>query len=484
MKQACSICRNQSAVVLLLVLLFCWGCDVRVRKNDGPDVPLRRSDFSVIQSNATPELSAPEPRRSGWQISLLRRGDFSRATYEFEELNSLVAQYAQNAKPGLQVLMETEPESALAVLTSFISDHPDSGFAYLVRGELHLKMADFDSAITDITTAIHLFSDEFLTNNLSLRAVVYGLRGQAFLRTGELDRAVRDLNEAIQSDAEDGSLYYDRAVTYQRLEDYQHAINDYDTAIGLNASDASLYFGRGTVFYHLREFERAIDDLTKAISLQPTNPAAYYNRAYALMDSGDAQRAIVDMDKAIQLAPNDPDFYVARAHIYTVTFKFEEAINDYGRAIELEPDSPVYCRARAHLLDEVGRWQEARSDYLTLLRRTPLDPEADSDFAWLLSTCPDESIRDGKKAVMLATQACEVSGWTNLTYIGTLAAACAELGDFENAVHYQEKVVSAPGETERVRKEELRRLKLFERHEPYREERPGGRKNGSHESEE
>jgi hypothetical protein len=44
-----------------------------------------------------------------------------------------------------------------------------------------------------------------------------------------------------------------------------------------------------------------------------------------------------------------------------------------------------------------------------------------------------EKVRDGPVAVTLATRACELSNWTDGEFVLTLAAAHAEVGDFEKA---------------------------------------------------
>ena len=55
------------------------------------------------------------------------------------------------------------------------------------------------------------------------------------------------------------------------------------------------------------------------------------------------------------------------------------------------------------------------------------------------ATCPEEKHRNGQQAVEYATKACELTAWKNAPYLGTLAAAYAEAGDFAKAVQFLDK---------------------------------------------
>jgi hypothetical protein len=83
---------------------------------------------------------------------------------------------------------------------------------------------------------------------------------------------------------------------------------------------------------------------------------------------------------------------------------------------------------------------------------------------------PDAAHRDGQKAVDLATKACELTDWETAAYIGTLAAACAEAGRWDDAVKRQEKALA---DAELVKEDGpamKQRLTLFREKKPYREE--------------
>ena len=75
-------------------------------------------------------------------------------------------------------------------------------------------------------------------------------------------------------------------------------------------------------------------------------------------------------------------------------------------------------------------------------------------------------IRDGGEALGLAKSLVGESGPRNHTSFDTMAAACAELGDFDAAVRWQRRAIrDCPDE---VRAEYEARLRLYESQTPYR----------------
>ena len=75
--------------------------------------------------------------------------------------------------------------------------------------------------------------------------------------------------------------------------------------------------------------------------------------------------------------------------------------------------------------------------------RSPLLP---NNLAWMFATDPDSQYRDGAEAVRLASGLCEglsflASCRQTYNYVDTLAAAYAEMGDWEKAVATEEKAI-------------------------------------------
>jgi tetratricopeptide (TPR) repeat protein len=91
------------------------------------------------------------------------------------------------------------------------------------------------------------------------------------------------------------------------------------------------------------------------------------------------------------------------------------------------------------------------------------NPAVLNEFAWFLATCPDQSQRNGKQAVQYAAKACELTEWKIANYIGTLAAAYAETGDFDTAMKYQKQVKEIP-DADYSRREQMEKIIEVDRH--------------------
>ncbi len=102
---------------------------------------------------------------------------------------------------------------------------------------------------------------------------------------------------------------------------------------------------------------------------------------------------------------------------------------------------------------------------------TPLSPESSNNLAWSLATNFDPKSRDGVRAVKLAEDACQRTSFEKTMLVGTLAAAYAEAGRFENAVATAQMACALAvthGETNLLsRNQEL--LQLYQNRQPYHE---------------
>jgi len=93
----------------------------------------------------------------------------------------------------------------------------------------------------------------------------------------------------------------------------------------------------------------------------------------------------------------------------------------------------------AMVLRQAGQTREAVARLRQAIKLEPNASEALNNLAWLLATSPDDGLRNGVEAVQLAEQACRLTNYQDLVPLGTLSAAYAEAGRFEEAIATAQK---------------------------------------------
>lgn len=108
-------------------------------------------------------------------------------------------------------------------------------------------------------------------------------------------------------------------------------------------------------------------------------------------------------------------------------------------------------------------------DYGEAIQIDPNYVTAYGSLAWLLATCPTEKIRDGRRAIKMATTACELTDWKSGLELAILAAAYAQASQFGEASRYQTQALEDPAYRGRAGDEFRRRLELYKQKQPLRQ---------------
>jgi hypothetical protein len=95
-------------------------------------------------------------------------------------------------------------------------------------------------------------------------------------------------------------------------------------------------------------------------------------------------------------------------------------------------------------------------------------PPTWNSFAWMLATSTNVSLRHGALAVEFAKKAVTATRRTDAKFLDTLAAADAELGDFDQAIAIQNEAIAVEKDT-KAKQDYAARLQLYEARKPYRE---------------
>jgi Flp pilus assembly protein TadD len=199
----------------------------------------------------------------------------------------------------------------------------------------------------------------------------------------------------------------------------------------------------GTSLMERGQLDDAFSYFQRALAIRSRSEHSHYNLSLALIhDSvgnvlarkGRLDEAIGHFRQAIEFRPDYPD---AHYNLGTLLFRMHDldgAIAEWRTTLSLHPNDPGTNANLGNALVQKGLLREAATHYEVALRSEPDSPVALNNLAWLLSTGPDDSLRNGAWAVELARNLNRVSKQNNPFFIRTLAAAYAEAGQFDAAV--------------------------------------------------
>lgn len=266
----------------------------------------------------------------------------------------------------------------------------------------------------------------------SLSAWALNRRGQTRADEGQADLALADFGAALDSSPENWRAMHNRAVTFAQ---------------------------RGG-------FAESFDDLCRVIQLNPKFAKAYANRATLYVQAGDLEHALGDYDAALAIDGELLAALVGRGRVCHLLGRLEDALASMDTAVKLAPqDADIVC-SRADLLADLGRYEDALLDYAQAIDLNKKFEHAYRNGAWLLATCPDDSIRDVEGALAGAQAALDCGYGERHAALDTMAAALANAGRFDEAVGtIQQAIEIAP---EDVQAAYQARQQLYESGQPFR----------------
>ena len=250
---------------------------------------------------------------------------------------------------------------------------------------------------------------------------------------------------------------------------FERDIAFYTEAIRTDPMNPGLYRARGKAGYLARHYDRAILDFGVAIQLRPTDGPSYAARALCWCEKGDFGKAVDDCNEAVRVGPQTSRMLFGRAWVWLRMARFDQALADLTEAIRLEPTLGPAYELRGYAWARKGGFAKSVADYEEAARLDPSNLAACNSAAWMRATCPVDSVRNGKKAVELAVRACVLTGWKEGSRLDTLAAAYAELGEFDGAVKWQEAAISGYQDPI-ARARACERLALYRSRRPFRNE--------------
>ena len=321
-------------------------------------------------------------------------------------------------------------EKVLGILKEAAEIDPESAIPGALKAQIFLQQKELEKAIEAATQSIELDKR---------RPVGYRLRAAALAEKGDLDGALKDANKLMKLDLMEG--YQLRSQLFIQKGEYAKAIDDISAMSAANPKNEAMQQQLARLYNADLRPEEAIKIYTRLL------------RDNLLPEKGDQPAAVrrLIMVKRAELLSN-------RGSARLSTGEHAKAVVDYQESLEL--------------FDEF---------LAAIPESVPNKPTRDSgllnNFAWLLSTTPEDDLRDGERAIKLATESAELTDFEAPHILSTVAAAYAETGDFKSAIEWINKGLEAnkvAGAKEGANQEGIKRQEksLLDELEFYKEEKP------------
>ncbi|MGI9456601.1 MAG: tetratricopeptide repeat protein [Aeoliella sp.] len=409
------------------------------------------------------------------RLQQLPGGDAKAATEAFTTVID-----AEDVSPQLQAEAyarraagQTDEQAQLADLNKAVEIDGDSIEYRLLRARHYFATKQYETCLADVDDVLEIKSDNFATHEL--RALV-------LLALDRQEEALASFDRATELSPEAVSPYLRRAELYGNLGDLDQAIKQATEAIELRSENPIGYLMRADLYLRNEQPKPALEDAEKALELRPGLVQAYLLKARAYDIEGDTRKALLQLEELAEALPPQAELNLQIA-LYALQLEMpRRAIDALNRALNVEPENALLLRFRGDARLNIGQHREAIADYELALGLEPEDSGILNNLAWTLATSPNDEVRDGKRAIELATKACELTENKEAHIISTLAAAYAESGDFEKAKEWSQKAVDLDDEenSDQISEE----LASYEAGKPWRESQQldAGEREGAEES--
>lgn len=274
--------------------------------------------------------------------------------------------------------------------------------------------------------------------------IAYAILGSLLAREGKVDQAVEYYLTSLQFHPGYPQTHFLLGDAYSTQKKYEVAVQAYRRAIELQPSHWQAHLNLARILHALDRVDEAIPSYREALRLRPESPEANYFLGKALASKDRNEEALQLYEAAARLKPTwAAAAEKAVANALAQLGRNEEAIARCQDIIRKGPPDAEVHLLLAQLLQTMGKPAEAVAQYREALRINAEVPGTLNNLAWLLATHPKQEIRNGIEAVQLAEKACRLTEYKVPFLLGTLAAAYAEAGRFENAVEMAKNAAMA-----------------------------------------
>jgi Flp pilus assembly protein TadD len=299
----------------------------------------------------------------------------------------------------------------------------------------------------------------FVLNNL----------GVALERRNRIDEAIARYDRSISLKGNYSGSHNNLGQLFERTGRLSEAAREYHEAANLDPDNPQPWTNLGRLFGTLGKWHEAADAARHASALVPKDPGVRSLAGMDLVYAGDFRGARRELESAKQIDPKLAQAWYYLGMVQMIEGEDAQAVDSFFRAASLKPDKGPYAYALAQALRKVGKIEQANQVFQRARTMDAGWTKLANDVAWNLATNPDSKERNGRCALWLASQICQIVDEQNAACLETLAAAQAEVGEFAAAVTSLRGLLTMPVVPAEKRAALEHQLREYEARQPYRQ---------------
>ncbi len=185
------------------------------------------------------------------------------------------------------------------------------------------------------------------------------------------------------------------------------------------------------------QYQEAVDYCKNLINVNGDNPYIKIELARNLIYQGKYNEASNQLSLVEEIDPINEIVLLIKARLFREQKNEAKAIEYYRKYLETDPTNIAYNMELGSYYIDLRRWETAINHFKSNLKISPNLLDYIERYALILAACPNSQFRNGKKALEFAKRISIMSKYDDeqeLRSAMTLAAAFAELKDFDNAL--------------------------------------------------
>ena len=324
-----------------------------------------------------------------------------------------------------------------------------------------------------------IFSDTLKTRRMrsasELAAEAESLLKQAlvFQQQNNWERAADYFRQAIRVQPDLVLAHFNLGAVRAEQRKLTEAAQHLERALELQPDFTEAHVQLARVKLGLNDRKGARAHCLRAIEIDPDYDGGYLGFGVILAQEGDLAEAAKAIERVVQILPVDASKRVMLAEALEKQGELKRAAEQYQHALRIDPDNLESHVAMGRIQQNLGDFPAAVVHFRCALKKNSELADTADRLSWAIATSDNGSLGDAAEAVRWAEHAAKLTRHQSPEILGTLAAAYAHAGRYEEAIETADKALSLArlSSNEQLTRDIQHHLELYKSGRPYRTSR-------------